>query len=169
MENKSEFQLVATGSEFVNKGIRATTPVVNKMIESASERIHMLVYSLGAVELLGPIEKKVHAGIKLTMVIDRFFETTDNRIDPKAREILLELNNLNYVNIFNFKEREKGFLHAKVIVVDSKEMFVGSANFSKGGMQNHYELGFHVKGVECQKIAAVIEDLTQNKKLTEPV
>ena len=43
MNNKSEFQLVATGSEFVNKGIRATTPVVNKMIESASERIHMLV------------------------------------------------------------------------------------------------------------------------------
>ena len=60
------------------------------------------------------------------------------------------------------------FPHVQPIpLANRNEMVTGSSNFSTSGMQNHYEMGFYVRGVECNTVASMIEDLAHNKELTE--
>jgi phosphatidylserine/phosphatidylglycerophosphate/cardiolipin synthase-like enzyme len=164
--------IIATGLEFVNKGLRATKPVMDSLIKNADDKIHMLVYRFGDPSLLEPIEEKVYRGVKLCIVVDRLFDTgrDGELLQPQeVQDKLLELNKQKHVTLASFREQPRGFLHAKVIVADRREMIVGSANFSKNGMDNSYEIGFHVEGIECQKIADVIEDLSQDTKLVDVV
>ena len=54
----------------------------------------------------------------------------------------------------------KKILHAKVIVVDeyrdTAKAIVGSANFSWGGLANHYEVGTYVEGEQAKTLGQMI-------------
>lgn len=165
---------IATGLEFVNRGnLRYTKPVMNSLIKNADDKIHMLVYRLGDPSLLKPIVDQVHRGVKLCIVVDRLFDDDPDTGKPlqkeKAVEILVKLNKEKHVTLASFRKQKRGSLHAKVIIADRKEMIVGSANFSQNGMEHSYEIGVHIKGAECHKIASIIEDLSQNTKLVDVV
>ena len=40
--------------------------------------------------------------------------------------------------------------HTKVLVADRYNGLIGSANFSKSGMNKHIEIGLHIKGPTCE-------------------
>ena len=60
----------------------------------------------------------------------------------------------------------KKILHAKVIVVDeyrdTAKAIVGSANFSWGGLANHYEVGVYVEGDEARTLGQMILEIAEN-------
>lgn len=62
----------------------------------------------------------------------------------------------------------KKILHAKVIVVDeyrdTAKAIVGSANFSWGGLANHYEVGMYVEGIEAKALGQMILSVADNDK-----
>ena len=190
MENKRDFKLLVTGSEFLKHGITSIETEVSKLFDDADE-IHMLVYTFGYdLKLLEPLEKLASVGKRIVIVVNDL-----NKQNEHVKDFLINLNKETRVTISNFKQlyfcdkcdrrisgseekekhekeightiRPKGFLHAKAIVKNRNEMVTGSSNFSTSGMQNHYEMGFYVRGVECNTVASMIEDLAHNKELTE--
>lgn len=195
MSENSEFSMVATGLEFINRGMRSVETVIGNLLGDDAEQIHMLVYSFGDTSLLEPL-KKLASEQKEIVIIAKDIETEIKTEKPKVYEILTDLNKEKNVTISDFEsywhcrecdrrfhgsaEKENhqnesghkledyptGFLHAKAIVKNRNEMVVGSANFTKGGMQNYYELGVHVKGIECDSMAAMIDKLAHNSNLT---
>ncbi len=191
MENKRDFKLLATGTEFLKHGITSTETEVSKLFDDADE-IHMLVYAFGHdLNLLKPLEHLASIGKRIVIVVNDLY----NEQPEHVRNFLINLNKETRVTISNFKRiyfcdkcdrrisgseekdkheketdhavRDRGFLHAKAIVKNRNEMVTGSSNFSTFGMQNHYEMGFYVRGVECNTVASMIEDLAHNKELTE--
>ena len=70
---------------------------------------------------------------------------------------------VNFTKSIKAKDKQKTNIQ---IVKNRNEMVVGSANFTKGGMQNYYELGVHIKGIECEEVAAMIDNLAHNSNLT---
>ena len=195
MNNPSEFSMLATGSEFIKHGMRSVETVIHNLFADDTNEIHMLVYSFGDTSLLEPLKKFASKGKIVIVASD--IETKIKIKHPDVYEILLELNKERNVTISDFEsywhcsecdrnfhgstEKENhqnesghsftnwatGFLHAKTIVKNRNEMVVGSANFTKGGMQNYYELGVHIKGIECEEVATMIDKLAHNSQLTK--
>jgi len=163
----TDIQILATGSAFVKKGLRGTKPVIDEILKSAKREIHMLAYKFGNDDdLWDLLENKLETGIQLTIIVSMMEQI------PEVKKKLYSLSERfgkNNFNLFDFENPEGGLLHAKVIVVDRNKAVVGSANFSLGGMKNHYELGVLITGSHAWKLAEVVEILSEEKRLTKRI
>jgi len=134
----TDIQILATGPEFVKRGLRGTQPVIEQLIKNADRFIHILAYKFGPdINMWNLLEDRLERGVKVTIVASK-----NEQIKPVLEK--LESFEQKFKENFlmaDFQNAEGGLLHAKVIVVDRKKAVIGSANFSKGGMKNHYELG----------------------------
>ncbi len=162
--------IIATGTEFVNKGLRRTQPVIQDMIKNANKSIHILNYSFGpdAEGLWDMLDDILGKGKHVTIVVNDLSRLDDdNPHEKKVKERLYGLNNQfgkrNFV-LADFKKPD-GWMHAKVIVADRKKLVIGSANLSKGGLKNHYEMGVLIEGEESWKVAKIIQQTAINKEL----
>jgi len=167
----TDIQILATGSEFVKQGLRGTQPVIDELVENAESEIHMLAYKFGPnIDLWKKLEKKLEGGIKVTLVVSKK-EQMDTVIE-KLDDLEEKFGNNNF-RLTDFENPDGGLLHAKVIVADRKKAVIGSANFSLGGMQNHYELGVLFSDDEAErssfawKLANLVEILADEKRLTK--
>ena len=166
----TDIQILATGSEFVKQGLRGTQPVIDDLVENAESEIHMLAYKFGPdIDLWKKLEKKLDGGIQITLVVSR---KEQNDAVKERLDNLQEKFGDNNFHLTDFENPDGGLLHAKVIVADRKKAVIGSANFSLGGMQNHYELGVLLSEDEAKsssvawKLASLIETLADEKRLT---
>jgi cardiolipin synthase len=166
----TDVTIIATGPEFVNQGLRRTQPVIEDMINNANKSIHILNFSFGpdAEGLWDMLDDILGKGKHVTIVVNDLSRLDDdNPHEKKVKERLYGLNNKfgkrNFV-LADFKKPD-GWMHAKVIVVDREKMVIGSANLSKGGLKNHYEMGVLIEGREPWNIADVIEKTAMNKEL----
>ena len=162
--------IVATGTEFVNKGLRRTQPVIQDMIKNANKSIHILNYSFGpdAEGLWDMLDDILGKGKHVTIVANDLSKLDDGNLwEKKVKDRLSVLNNKfgkrNFV-LADFKKHD-GFMHAKVIVADRNKMVIGSANLSDGGLKNHYEMGVLIEGEEAGMVAKIIQQTSINKEL----
>ena len=162
--------IIATGTEFVNKGLRRTQPVIQDMIKNANKSIHILNYSFGpdAEGLWDMLDDILGKGKHVTIVANDLSKLDDGSWwDKKVKDRLSGLNNKfgkrNFV-LADFKKHD-GFMHAKVIVADRNKMVIGSANLSDGGLKNHYEMGVFIEGEEAGMVAKIIQQTSINKEL----
>ena len=165
------FELLATGIEFVNKGFKGTKPEIERLVKNARETIHILIYAFGpeAEGLWDMLTDTLERGKHVTIVVNEFSKLNDNKWAERIiKERLHGLNNKfggrNFV-LADFEKPGRGYLHAKVMVADRKKMIIGSANLSKGGQKNNYEMGVLIEGEEAWKVADVIEQIAINKEL----
>ena len=166
----TDVTIIATGTEFVNKGLRRTQPVIEGMIKNAKKEIHILNFSFGpdAEGLWDMLDDILGKGKRVTIVANDLSRLDDdNPNNKKVKDRLYGLNNKfgkrNFV-LADFKKHD-GWMHAKVIVADREKMVIGSANLSKGGLKNHYEMGVLIEGEEAWKVADIIEQTAINKEL----
>lgn len=55
-----------------------------------------------------------------------------------------------------------GEMHIKTLIVDSKDMLVGSANFTFSAVKNNYELGIRVQGLAALQARKFLETMTKS-------
>jgi phosphatidylserine/phosphatidylglycerophosphate/cardiolipin synthase-like enzyme len=165
------FELLATGTEFVNKGFKGTKPEIERLVKNARETIHILIYAFGpeAEGLWDMLADTLERGKHVTIVVNEFSKLNNNKWDDEIiKKRLQELNDKfggsNFV-LADFEKPDRGYLHAKVMVADREKMIIGSANLSAGGQKNNYEMGVLIEGSEAWKVADVIEQIAQNKEL----
>jgi phosphatidylserine/phosphatidylglycerophosphate/cardiolipin synthase-like enzyme len=55
-------------------------------------------------------------------------------------------------------------LHMKALVVDSRQAYVGSANFTRGGFGYHAELGVLLEGPSAMKVERLLLTLAEEMR-----
>ena len=63
-----------------------------------------------------------------------------------------------FPKIFTYKDK-KSSLHAKVLIIDSKEILITSANMTGRGMQRNLEMGIYHKGQPAKEAENLIQEL----------
>ena len=159
----NRIEILATGPELIQRGIRGIEPVVEEIINDAENEIQMVAYifTSRAIHLLNLMERAAERGIKIDMIINHL-ESQDEAVRSKLSFLS---SRFPHVKIFNFVDPEGRQLHAKIIVVDRKSAVIGSANFSWGGMYANYEIGLLLQGEVVWKLAGIIDFFTQTHRL----
>src|SRR3989442_61090 len=106
-----EPQVLVTGRYFSGRGLRAIEPVLEELISSAQEEIHIAAYLIAGsfVRLLDLLEAALERGVKVHLLL--------NRLDDHPPDLQHRLSALKtrfaHARITYFQDSEGRQLHAK--------------------------------------------------------
>lgn len=129
----------------------------------AETSIRIVAYSLGCESpelenIFRIIKGKIHTGVEVQMIINRFWSAA-----TYAQAKLRELEHPNFRLLDYDPENEHENLHAKIVIIDSKEILLGSANISKSGLFSNHEIMIRVDGGEfASRINSLIDVLASS-------
>ena len=151
--------LLVTGRQFGGRGLRGVMPVMQELVMSARQDLHLLAYVMtpGALQLVKLIEDALSRGVKLTLVVNK---SPDQEIGLRS-ELDSLAQRFSHAAVQYFQDPEGSQLHAKVLVADRKQAVIGSANFSWGGLIANHEIGVLLKGEQAWELAAMIDSLSR--------
>jgi cardiolipin synthase len=130
---------------------------LKEALNSATDSIYIAIYSLNDRDIIALLRKKAQSGIKVFIVHD-----------PVATQDMY--HNLG-PNITLIGRRHKGLMHNKLIVIDQKMAYLGSANLTRDSLVLHANLVVGIESEEvAKKIANKIQDLAvRTLKKSPPV
>lgn len=138
-----DYQIVASGKKWIGNGIRSTNNVINQLIDESYEKILLTIFVVTDEEIL----KNIEAALKRKIEVDIFINIDEeDYINEKILNKLIQLkpkyDNLSLYEIIEEK------IHAKIVIVDSKKLLIGSANLTYHGLNKNYELGILIEDSE---------------------
>lgn len=140
-EARSSVSAVWTGPEAEGTQ-RLTASVVQQMLAHASDRV--LVVSF-AVSIVTGIKEALAAAAARGVAIDFVFETEEDSGGRLSGSAASNLADIPRVRFWRWRaeqrDHERASLHAKVIVVDSRDALVTSANLTERAFNDNLELG----------------------------
>lgn len=140
-----ESELVVTFPATAAASARHTPQVIREMFERATDEILIAGYAIsesgGLPDLIGGA---VRRGIRVTVLCSDWQSPSG----ASNSEVMGELiRNGGGLAVHEYRGKsESGIMHVKCLVVDQREMLVGSANFTNAGMHRNYELGVWMDG-----------------------
>lgn len=154
-------EIVATGPELISLGYRAIEPAIEEMLHNAKSWIHIMsfVFTPSAMHILDLLEVAAQKGVNIKLVINRL-ERQDRGIKDRLKQ--LKATYPDYFTLADFSDPNNRQLHAKVMVIDRKIAFVGSANLSWGGMTSNYEIGIIVHDSGAWQLANLIDSFAKH-------
>nr|WP_092075119.1 phospholipase D family protein [Dendrosporobacter quercicolus]NSL49634.1 hypothetical protein [Dendrosporobacter quercicolus DSM 1736]SDN33866.1 cardiolipin synthase [Dendrosporobacter quercicolus] len=152
-----EVRYLATGSQWLGRGIESVHSNVCQMIEETSQELIIVAYSIGtgAIETIDSLEALLHRGVNVKILVNRF----DGQ--PQGiREAIFRLSQ-SYLNfrVFDFSPSDGSDLHAKVIISDRKRAIIGSANLSWRGMVTNHEIAVMIGDDSIELVAKVVDEI----------
>ncbi|CUI17106.1 hypothetical protein PNK_1496 [Candidatus Protochlamydia naegleriophila] len=99
-------------------------------IQNAKESITFSIYSLVNQEVIHALNQKVEAGIPVHIVCDAKASIGISRKLPKATIV---------------KRLSQGLMHQKILIVDQKQILLGSANMTTESLRTHGNLVFNMQ------------------------
>lgn len=132
-------------------------------LRQARTSVRIVAYSLGdrsseLERIFGILKDKIHTGVQVQLIINRFWTAT-----VYAQKQLKELEHRNF-KLLNYDPKdERENLHAKIIIIDSTEILLGSANISKSGLFSNHEIVVKISGGEfASRINSLVDVLATN-------
>jgi phosphatidylserine/phosphatidylglycerophosphate/cardiolipin synthase-like enzyme len=173
-------KILATGTDFIQSGrfalpVLGTASTIEKIMENP-HTLRILAYSVSSyadnfLELLkeaienrtgnAQMDSKTSGTCNLCGKSWNVAETIFfQQANQKTNAPFLRCKDKNCFKSNRGNMSPKKILHAKVIVVDeyrdTAKAIVGSANFSWGGLANHYEVGTYVEGEQAKTLGQMI-------------
>jgi phosphatidylserine/phosphatidylglycerophosphate/cardiolipin synthase-like enzyme len=150
-------QVLVTGKCFSGLGLRAIGPVLQELVLSAQEEIHLMSYLLtdSAAPLIDMLEEVLEKGVRVTAVVNSY----EGNSKPLLNRLQALAQKHRHARVFVYSDADKGSLHAKVLVADRKRAVVGSANLSWGGMVTNNEISLLVEDSSAWALASLIDRL----------
>ncbi len=146
-------QTTPTGTELGLPSLREADEVWIEMIDGAEESIELAHFyaSNQAGSRLEPVvqalERAVDRGVEVRFLAEKkFYETYPDTLDRLG----------DAVRLYDVAAVMGGVLHAKYMVVDRREAFLGSQNFDWRALEHIQELGVRVRGA---KVVAPLHNL----------
>lgn len=161
----SEWTPVMTVASFMRRAIpegrvTETRRLLQRLVDSAESRIVLAAPFLdqGLRALLPGLQAFLERGGQV-LLITRDLQSS-NSPNRKAVELLrgAAAPSRGELLVHSWEGKELG-VHLKTLVVDSTAAYVGSANFTWGGLADHFEMGVHVTGVEVRSLELALEQL----------
>jgi len=145
-----------------NPNIRNTPDVWRELAENATQSMDIEIYTIYRYSY-GPIYdfhqaiyKAAARGVRVRMLIDNeIFQYTDPETGQQpTRELMDEFDANENIEVRQLSEP----MHSKVIIVDNKMAYVGSANQSTTAMDSNREVGLVIHGdVVTMGLEAIFE------------
>jgi phosphatidylserine/phosphatidylglycerophosphate/cardiolipin synthase-like enzyme len=159
----ADVSLVATFPEQANADARHTVQVVREMIHNAREEILVAGFAItgggGLLELLLESDKSVK---RITIICSDW--KSDSGTDAVALFTKGWPTYRTRPDIFQYNDPDgKTGMHMKCMIIDAREMLIGSANFTYSGMNKNFELGLRVGGEPAAKARNVFDSFLQSK------
>lgn len=109
-------------------------------IHGAKESVLLIIYSLSDSDVIHALKEKSQQGIPVTVICDpKASRRVERKVGPQVDTI---------------KRFTDGLMHQKILVIDGKQVWLGSANMTTESLRNHGNL---VMGFESPSLAAVID------------
>ncbi|WP_434523205.1 phospholipase D-like domain-containing protein [Halorubrum sp. AS12] len=169
-------------------GMEWLLPMLVRMIKRASERIIILTPFLegtGLNRLRGPLVDALEEGVEI-VIVTRYL----NDIDAINHGIVTDFwtavrdagVNTKLLSVYDYTAWDEGTpannrtqdgatpkvtLHSKLLLVDSIEAYVGSANVTNYGLSKYLELGVHISGPAVEAYTDICNRLLTSEHATE--
>lgn len=114
-------------------------------ISQAQESIFLIIYSLTDPRVIQILKEKAAQGIAVTVIHDP--KTTQSGFESLGHKIQ------------HSSKKTKGLMHMKILIVDQKKVWIGSANLTKESLMFHDNL---VIGLESPALASMIVQRESN-------
>ncbi len=112
-----------------------------KAIENANDTITLAIYTLTDPTIVAALRKKSEEGLKVTIICDAKTCANLERVLGSSVRVI--------------KRFGKGLMHRKILVIDEKQVWLGSANMTTESLRMHGNL---VAGVEDPYFAQLVEE-----------
>ena len=158
-------ELVWSGETIGGRGVRSTGPIVNQMLGRARRSVLVVSYSIWlgygtAEDVVVQLAELSSTGVDVTFILDLRYRDGWNITHlksawPKGRR---------RPAIWSWQHGSDTIakLHAKVIVVDRRDVLITSANLTGHGIDTNLELGLRVLGQPAEDTAAHFDRLIQD-------
>ena len=165
-KSRESVELSWTGPVQFSGGDRGHASVLADMIGNATREVTVVGYSItgGADGVIRLLEQAAKRGAAVTLVIH----------DDGGRSNMVALRRAwvgrDRPRLFTRDAKKEGSyykIHAKLVVVDSSDMLVTSANLTWHGMNRNFEVGLRIRGATARKGQALISDLIASGYLEE--
>ena len=135
------------------------------MITSAQKSIVMTGYSISDYfkDLLDLIIGKSQSGVYIRIYVNDI-EKQKQALD---RLLAYQSKHLQLFEYIKSEEDKMAALHAKMLIVDSSEMLISSANLSYHGMAGNVEIGLRVQSEEkARELENIFKELVRMKVMS---
>jgi phosphatidylserine/phosphatidylglycerophosphate/cardiolipin synthase-like enzyme len=147
-------ELVWTGHKPPGSPLRNTPQVLAEMLGHATGHVVVLAYSLwvgpaGAGSVLEHLVAASRRGANVTFVVDRKYAPGDGLQGHNVRELRSRWpRDARRPEVYSWgdDDDEIAKLHAKVVVVDRRDVLITSANLTGHGIGGNLELGARLQG-----------------------
>ncbi len=119
------------------------THLFQQAIESAQESITLIIYALTDPTIIQTLQKKTDAGVQIYIVCDAKASPGISHRLPRATIV---------------KRFGRGLMHQKILIIDDKQIWLGSANLTTSSLQVHGNLVMSLEN------SALAEALTARAK-----
>jgi phosphatidylserine/phosphatidylglycerophosphate/cardiolipin synthase-like enzyme len=157
------WQEVVTVPPYLRRALPAgqvaeTLPVIAGLVTAAERRIVLASPFLdpGFAYIAPGLRRFVDGGGSL-LIITRGLAQPDSHNAAVIRELRSGCVR-GAPDVVSWEEEGLG-LHLKTLLIDSKRAYVGSANFTWGGIGQHAELGLMIEGPSVRKIEELLDAL----------
>ena len=159
-QNEDNTQLVWTGPLIYNQNADNTSRVMIEMIDSSSTSITVVGYLIqsGTKEIFQSLKSASQRGVRIRFIFNHA-ESFFQKIEKLWKD-----DNLPVIYTYKPKNVDTS-LHAKVLIVDSRDILVTSANLTNYGINENIELGIRYKGKLANDAEKLFDSLIQKKYL----
>jgi phosphatidylserine/phosphatidylglycerophosphate/cardiolipin synthase-like enzyme len=156
-------ELVWSGPDVGHPTARKTFQVMNEMLQHASESVLIVGYSLFlrgdlAQDLLARLGRLSSKGVQVRFIVDRRYKGwSGNGIEGHSVREIQEnwFSDTPKPLIYSWasEDDENSKLHAKLMLVDDRDLLVTSANLTGAGLETNLELGLRIQGDTARNCA----------------
>lgn len=172
----SPVEVVATipgvsGGELISRfGLRSTLGVLTELLASAKDRVVIAAPFIQGMEGLhaGPVGMALVAALRRGVRVDVI--STGAGLGALDRELLSGIAGAvlkTYRPRRNVDDPRVLGSHAKVVVSDGSDAYVGSANITQKGIGGNLEIGVLLHGSAAREVAQLIQALMESDYFVE--
>jgi phosphatidylserine/phosphatidylglycerophosphate/cardiolipin synthase-like enzyme len=167
--------LVWTGPALPGHGFRGTEQRVIELVDSAARSVWIVAFAAYRVpSIVAALERAAERDVQLSFVVEDADESRGRVSFDPIIAFGLRIANVARVYTWPLERRavdgrgRHGTLHAKCVLVDGRELFLSSANFTEYAMSLNLELGVVVTSREVAQAAErMLERLVQEGVLIQ--
>lgn len=147
--------------EIDSTNFKKTLTILRRMLSGAEHEIIIAspFFDPGFKNFSGILESAIERGCQL-LILTRELSDPESFNSKALNEIASKYQNRDNCQIVSWEKKKLG-IHLKSMVVDSEKAYIGSANFTKGGISEHVELGIYIEGSQAEKIQEFIRNVSE--------
>jgi phosphatidylserine/phosphatidylglycerophosphate/cardiolipin synthase-like enzyme len=162
--NQESNSLVWTSPFVFNESADNTETTLLDMINSAKKSITIVGYTIekDTKEIFTALENAANHGISVKLLFDnaeKFAELVESMWDNKGT--------LPQMYSYKPNDLKKSSLHAKIMIIDDRELLITSANLTGRGITRNVEIGIRHKGNSAKEAEKLVRTLIENGYLVK--